>query len=250
MFDWSSINDKVIAEKVFQESYRFMKLCHYGIQGIHPTEEDVISTAQTLINSGYHAMAFDVEMNYVHLVKDMLKGIAPIHCAVSYPTGRMPLAHKLHDMAKLYELGVEDVCVCLDWQALFSKRYKDIEKEAEAIQREFGGVFKKLAPVIPATLMSDTEIIAVCNVLDSAGTVSIKVNPGTKLHVSFEEIRLIKRHFLNRFDVHPSGGIRTLYDAEKYLELGCNVIHSASCLEITDELIKRQVKRYTGAVEI
>ena len=156
----------------------------------------------------------------------------------------MTLEKKLKDLERLDRAGVRDVCVVLDWQALFSGRYKDIENEAAAIMKEFGSTFDKNALVIPATLMSDTEIIETCRALDSAGVESIKVNPGCKLNVSFEEVALIKRVFPNRFDIHPSGGIRYLSEAERYMEMGCEIIHSAACLEIADEYAKRELKKY------
>jgi deoxyribose-phosphate aldolase len=244
MFDWNSVKDRAIAEKVKKEAFEFMGRCHFGSQGIAKTEEDVKQAAKRLIDSGFHATAFDTEMNYVGLVKSMLEGISPIHCAVAYPMGRMLLNKKLRDLEILYDLGVRDVCVCLDWQAIFSHRYSDIEHEARIIMKQFGNIFIKNALVIPATLMSDTEIIATCRALDSAGVVSVKVNPGAKLNVSFEEVGLIQRVFPERFDIHPSGGIRTLEAVEKYLKMGCSVIHTVSSLDLTEQFILRQIEKY------
>jgi deoxyribose-phosphate aldolase len=93
-------------------------------------------------------------------------------------------------------------------------------------------------------LLSVTEIVAVCEALDAAGVISVKVNPGANLWVSFEEIELIQRKFPGRFDVHPSGGIRTLEDVERYLDLGCEVIHSAASLDITEEFIAKKMIQY------
>ena len=146
----------------------------------------------------------------------------------------------------MIELGVEDTCVCLDWQAIFSHRWGDVEKEAAEIMKEFDGKFYKNAFVIPATLLSDTEMIEVMKTLDSAGVYSVKVNPGCKLGVSYEEVMLIKRNFPNRFDIHPSGNIRTLEQFEKYRELGCQVIHTASTLDIVETYMQRQLKLYGG----
>ena len=249
MFDWDKVKDRTIADKVKQEAAVFMGRCHFGSQGVAKTEADVIQAINRLIDSGFHAIAFDTEMNYAPLAKSMLDGISPIHAAVSYPLGRTTLKKKLQDLETLKKLGVTDVCVCLDWQAIFSHGYDKIEKESKILMAEYGNAFTKNAFVIPATLMSDTEIIDVCRALDFAGVVSVKVNPGAKLNVSFEEVALIQRMFPGRFDVHPSGGIRTLEAVERYLQMGCQVIHSVASLDITEAYIRRQLKRY-GEVEI
>jgi deoxyribose-phosphate aldolase len=79
--------------------------------------------------------------------------------------------------------------------------------------------------------------------------ISVKVNPGANLWVSFEEVELIQRKFPGRFDVHPSGGIRKLEEVERYLELGCNVIHSASSLDITEEFIAKKMNEYGVTID-
>ena len=68
----------------------------------------------------------------------------------------------------------------LTGRQFFSHRYKDVEREAAAIVKEFDGLFTKNAYVIPATLLSDTEMADTLRALDSAGVYSVKVNPGCK----------------------------------------------------------------------
>lgn len=246
MIDWSKVKNSAIADRVKEEGRVMMSKCHFGVQGIAKTEQDVKDTLACLQKTGYKPLAFDTEMNFVPMLKELTQGELNLHCAVSYPLGRMTLKKKMQDLEILYNMGIKDVCVCLDWQALFSHRYKDVEKEAAAIVKEFDGAFTKNAYVIPATLLSDTEMAETLKALDNAGVYSIKVNPGCKLGVSYEEVELIKRLFPNRFDIHPSGNIRTLEAFEKYMELGCQIIHTASALDIVETYMKRQLAIYGG----
>ena len=244
MFDFSTVENQEIADKVFQEAKDFLSLCHFGLQGIARTEEDVKQIVEKLKATKMAPLAFDTEMQFVPMVREMFEDYCckvRLHCAVSYPMGRCLTATKMSTLDQLRRIGVDDVCVCLDWQAIFSGRYGAVEKEAKQIVDEFQQDFYRLALVIPATLMSDTQIIQTCKALDSAGVVSVKVNPGAKLGVSFEEVALIKRMFPNRFDIHPSGNIRTLSDVLRYREMGCNNIHTAAALEITDEYIVKKL---------
>jgi|GEM_PF-817015 len=249
MFDFSSVRDREIADKVFQEAKHFLSLCHFGLQGITRTEDDVREIVAKLKETKMAPLAFDTEMQFVPLVRELFTDYCcdvKLHCAVSYPMGRYTLQTKMDTLAKLRRMKVDDVCICLDWQAIFSGRYKDIETEARTIVEEYQDDFYRVALVIPATLMSDTQIIETCKALDSAGTVSVKVNPGAKLGVSFEEVALIKRVFPNRFDVHPSGNIRTLAEVLRYREMGCNNIHTAAALEITNAFIEKRLNEYGG----
>lgn len=246
MFNFSQVKNQSIALKVQQEAQDFMKLCHFGSQGVGKTESDVLAAVNRLLDSGYKLKAFDTEIIYVSLVKSLLPEDIPIHAAVSYPMGRTTVQKKLKDLEWVGKTGVSDTCVSVDWQAIFSGRYDAIERECRTIMKEFGDAFLKLAFIIPATRMSDTQIIDTCKAMDSAGVVSIKVNPGAGLGVSFEEVALIRRMFPRRFDIHPSGNIRSLGEVERYLELGCDNIHTVRSLDIVEDFIKKQLLKYGG----
>lgn len=249
MIDWNKVKNPAIADRVKEEGRAMMSRCHFGVQGVAKTEDDIKAALKRLSQTGFKPMAFDTEMNFVPMLKELAGDELNLHCAVSYPLGRMTLKKKMQDLETLLNMGVKDVCVCLDWQALFSHRYKDVEKDAAAIVREFDGAFTKNAYVIPATLLSDTEMAETLKALDNAGVYSVKVNPGCKLGVSFEEVQLIKRLFPNRFDIHPSGNIRTLETFETFMDLGCQIIHTASAINIVEAYMKRQLKIYGGIEE-
>jgi deoxyribose-phosphate aldolase len=212
------------------------------------TEQDVRDAIGSLLDSGFMSRAFDTEIIYIPLAKSILGDRVPMHAANAYPMGRTTVTQKLRDLERARKIGVTDTCMGIDWQALFSGRYSDLESEVRAVMEEFGGAFIKLAFIIPATLMSDTEMMEVLRALDNAGAVSVKVNPGTKLGVSFEEVAFIKRNFPHRFDIHPSGNIRSLGEVERYLEMGCDNIHTVSSLDLTQEFIKKQLLKYGGTL--
>ena len=246
MFDFSQVENQEIARRVKKEATQFMAWCHYGCQGVDKTEQDVKDAVHRLLDSGFMARSFDTEIVYIPLAKSMLGDRIPLHSAISYPMGRTTVTQKLRDLDRAWQIGVRDTCLCIDWQALFSGRYADLETEAAEIMKRFGDAFIKLAFTIPSTLMSPTETLCVMRALDSAGVVSVKVNPGAKLGVSFEEVAFIKRHFPNRFDVHPSGNIRSLGEVERYLEMGCDNIHTISSLDITLDFINKRLLKYGG----
>ena len=70
MFDFSTVQDKKIVDRVFAEAKEFLSLCHFGLQGITRTEGDVIKIVEKLKETRMAPLAFDTEMQFVPLVRE------------------------------------------------------------------------------------------------------------------------------------------------------------------------------------
>lgn len=101
MIDWTKIKNPAIADRVREEGRFMMQRCHFGVQGIAKTEQDVKLALDRLMQTGFKPMAFDTEMNFVPMLKELTQGEINLHCAVSYPLGRMTLKKKMQDLETL-----------------------------------------------------------------------------------------------------------------------------------------------------
>ena len=231
-------NQKVVQidPQIEAQVQAFAAQFHFGVQGLEKTEAQMIADAKRVMEKGYHLRAFDSEIGFLKKAIELFGDYFKIHVPIDYPMGRSFMVKKMRELEYAAQNGCIDCCVCLNYGHIFDHDYRAVEREAAQIQDSFGGHYEKLAFVIPAMLMTDTEIVAVVSALDQAGAQTIKVNPGCGLGASFEEVALIYRKFgHDRFDVHPSGNIRTLSQVETFLELGCTTIHSRAMFEITEE---------------
>lgn len=235
------------AMPVREEVAAFARHFHFGVQGIAATEAEHRSVIARLLATGHQVRAFDTELTYVPLARALLPKGHPIHVPIAYPMGNATTDKKLADLGMAVDLGVRDVCVALDYRALLSERWQAVEDEVAAIVTRFAATQDYLAFILPATLMSGPAIVAACLAIANGGGRVIKVNPGAGLGVSLEEVALIHRTFgLDRFDVHPSGGIRSLDEALAYMDLGCTTIHTRAALEIIEEYGRRLAAPATG----
>ena len=103
MIDWTKIKNPAIADRVREEGRFMMQRCHFGVQGIAKTEQDVKLALDRLMQTGFKPMAFDTEMNFVPMLKELTQGEINLHCAVSYPLGRMTLKKKMQDLETLLQ---------------------------------------------------------------------------------------------------------------------------------------------------
>jgi deoxyribose-phosphate aldolase len=232
-----------VPANIQDEAKQFASQFHFGVQGIEKNEAQMHADVKRLIDLGYTPRAFDTELNYLELVTKYYGDRFNIHVPLDYPMGRSTTSKKLRDLEYIKSFGCMDNCVCMNYEWIFSHEYAKIEGEIRQICGRFGGEFEKMAFVIPAALMSDQEIINTVKALDAGGAETIKVNPGCGLGASFWEVELIYDTFGHeRFDVHPSGNIRTLEQVERFLALGCTTIHSRAMIEITESFIAKRMR--------
>jgi deoxyribose-phosphate aldolase len=232
----------IISPKIQDEAKQFASMFHFGVQGIEKSEAQMHADVKKLIDLGYTPRAFDTELNYLELVTECYGDRFNIHVPLDYPMGRSITQKKLRDLEYIKNCGCIDNCVCVNYEWVFSHEYSRIEDEARQICKNFGSAFVKMAFVVPTTLMNDQEIIDTVKALDAGGAETVKVNPGCGLGASFWEVELIYEVFGHeRFDVHPSGNIRTLEQVERFLDLGCTTIHSRAMIEITEAFIAKRM---------
>lgn len=232
--------EKEFSNNLERDVYNFASMFHWGVLGIEKTYEDLRRGVEKVIESGFKIQAFNTEMTLAKVAKQMLGGKQRIHIPISYPLGNMTIKKKLIDLEYAARIGSDESCIVLNHSYIFSKKYREIEKEVQLLNDEFGNIMD-LAFVLNSSILSDNEIIDSCMAIGNGGGVRIKLSCGYGWGVSPEEVRLVKCIFGSQFDVHPSGNIRTLEQVEEYLKLGVTVLHSLSAFDIIDQYINKRI---------
>ena len=79
----------------------------------------------------------------------------------------------------------------------------------------------KIKNIWKVCLLSDDEKIKMCEIITEAGADFIKTSTGfSKGGATFEDIKLFKEHIGPNVKIKAAGGISTLEDAKRYMELG------------------------------
>jgi len=235
---------KEFSEVLAKDVYNFASMFHWGVLGIDKTHEDLRLGVEKVKESGFKIQAFNTEMTLAKEAKQMFGSQQRIHIPISYPSGNMTLNKKLIDLEYAIKIGSDESCVVLNHDNIFSKRYKELEKEVRVLNENFGNK-TDLAFVLQSAVLNDTDIINSCKAIGDGGGIRIKLNSGYGWGVSPEEVQLVKRVFGKRFDVHPSGNIRTLAQVEEYLKQDIRVFHSLSAFDIVDQYINKRISERT-----
>ena len=99
-------------------------------------------------------------------------------------------------------------------------------------------VGKKLLKVIIETcLLTDEEKIALCKCVSDSGADYIKTSTGfSKAGATFHDVALFAAHVAPHVKIKAAGGISSLEDAQKFIELGASRLGTSRIVKIAKSL--------------
>ena len=96
---------------------------------------------------------------------------------------------------------------------------------------------KILKVIVETCLLSREEKIAACDIVCRSGADYIKTSTGFSTGgATFEDVALFKEHVKPWVKIKAAGGISSLEDAERFLELGADRLGTSRVVKLVHEL--------------
>ena len=90
-----------------------------------------------------------------------------------------------------------------------------------------------LKVIVETCLLTEEEKITMCHLVTEAGADFIKTSTGfSKGGATFEDIALFTKHVGPNVRVKAAGGITTIADAERFIELGATRLGTSRIIKI------------------
>ena len=106
--------------------------------------------------------------------------------------------------------------------------------EIKQIRRACPG--KILKVIVETCLLTEEEKVTMCELVTASGADFIKTSTGFSTGgATFEDIALFAKHVGEGVRIKASGGISTLEDAEKFMELGASRLGTSRIVKIVKE---------------
>ena len=158
---------------------------------------------------------------YVKQAAEYLAGRVPVCCVVGFPLGAMDTASKAFEAKTAIENGAEEVDMVINIGRLKNGEYDAVREDIRAVKEAVGD--KILKVIIETCLLTDAEKEKMCDIVCEAGADYIKTSTGFSTGgATFHDIELFVRCVRGRCKVKAAGGISTVEDMEKFLELGAD----------------------------
>ena len=178
----------------------------------------------------FGAASVCIPPSYVERAAKYLNGRVNVCTVIGFPNGYSTTAVKVSETAEAVKSGADEIDTVINIGDLKDKNYDAILNELKQIKAACGD--KILKVIIETCLLTDEEKIKMCEIVSESGADFIKTSTGfSTAGAQREDITLFKNHIAPSVKIKAAGGIRTLKDAEEFIELGADRIGASAVIK-------------------
>lgn len=169
--------------------------------------------------------------SYVKQASEYVEGKLAICTVIGFPNGYMTTAVKEFETKDAIANGAEEIDMVINIGWLKDQKYDLIENEIRTLKEACGN--KILKVIIETCLLNDEEKVKMCQIVTAAGADYIKTSTGfSTAGATFEDIELFAKNIGINVKMKAAGGISSMADAEKFLELGAERLGTSRIIKI------------------
>lgn len=179
----------------------------------------------------YHTASVCIPPCFVKRAKEYGKEQLCICTVIGFPNGYMTTKAKVEETKDAVSNGADEIDMVINIGMVKEGRYEDVLSEIKEIKAACQG--KLLKVIIETCLLTEEEKIKMCEIVTQSGAEYIKTSTGfAGGGATFEDVALMKKHVGKNVKVKAAGGISSLEDAEKFLELGAERLGTSRLISL------------------
>lgn len=179
----------------------------------------------------YQTASVCIPPSYVKQAGEYLDGKMAVCTVIGFPNGYMTTAAKEFETKDALANGASEIDMVINIGWLKDRKYDLIEEEIRTLKKACGE--KILKVIIETCLLTDEEKIRMCGIVTKAGADYIKTSTGfSTAGATFDDIRLFSEHIGPDVKMKAAGGISSMADAEKFLELGADRLGTSRIIKL------------------
>ena len=183
----------------------------------------------------YATASVCIPASYVKQAKDYVGDKLAICTVIGFPNGYDTTASKCFMTTDAVENGADEIDMVINLGWVKDKKWDDLLEEIKAVKEACGG--KLLKVIIETCLLTDEEKIELCRIVSQSGAEYIKTSTGfSKAGATFHDVELFAAHVEPHVKIKAAGGIASIADAEKFLELGASRLGTSRIVKIAKEM--------------
>lgn len=182
----------------------------------------------------YGTASVCIPPSYVKQAAEYLNGRVAVCTVIGFPNGYNTTAVKIFEAKDALENGADEIDMVVNNGWTKDGKWDEIEAEVGALKTVCGD--KILKVIVETCLLTEEEKIRMCEIVTDAGADFIKTSTGfSRGGATFEDIRLFAEHVGPGVRMKAAGGISSMEDAEKFLELGADRLGTSRIVKIVKQ---------------
>ena len=183
----------------------------------------------------YSCASVCIPASYVKQAAEYVDGKLTICTVIGFPNGYSTTASKCFEAADAVHNGAEEVDMVINIGWVKDQRWDDLLEEIKAVKQHCEGRLLKV--IIETCLLTDEEKIKMCEIVSDSGADYIKTSTGfSTAGATFHDVELFAKHVKPGVKIKAAGGISSLEDAEKFIELGASRLGTSRVVKIVKKL--------------
>ena len=154
---------------------------------------------------------------------------------IGFPNGYDTTKAKCFEATDAVENGADEVDMVINLGWVKDQKWDALLEEIKAVKVACRG--KLLKVIIETCLLTDEEKIKMCEIVSDSGADFIKTSTGfSTAGATFHDVELFAKHVKPGVRIKAAGGISSLEDAEKFIELGASRLGTSRVVKIVKKM--------------
>ena len=183
----------------------------------------------------YGCASVCIPASYVKQAAEYVAGQIAVCTVIGFPNGYDTTAAKCFEATDAVNNGASEIDMVINIGWVKDQRWNDLLEEIKAVKQHCEG--KLLKVIIETCLLTDDEKIKMCEIVSDSGADYIKTSTGFSTGgATFHDVELFAKHVKPGVKIKAAGGISSLEDAEKFIELGASRLGTSRVVKIVKKL--------------
>lgn len=153
---------------------------------------------------------------------------------IGFPLGYEVTEAKVVEAERAIADGCNEVDMVVNISDVKNGDYLMVEEEIRTLKKACGSHILKV--IIETCYLTEEEKIAMCKAVTNAGADFIKTSTGFGTGgATVEDIELFKKHIGPDVKIKAAGGVSTLEDLEKFIEMGCERVGTSRAVGLVTD---------------
>ena len=179
----------------------------------------------------YQTASVCIPPSYVKQASEYVQGSVSVCTVIGFPNGYMTTKAKEFETRDAIANGASEIDMVINVGWLKDKKYDLIMEEIRILKAVCGD--KILKVIIETCLLEEEEKVKMCEIVTEAGADYIKTSTGfSSGGATFEDVELFAKHVGPQVKIKAAGGITSMEDARRFLELGADRLGTSRIIKL------------------